>query len=174
MRRFLLLSSLAAAFASGCDSECANSGRFDGQWAVWSYAIGDGATFTGIDEAEVVDRATVMQAAFPNGWSTWGMKYVPSDSAVALDVDGQRFDAEYEEDAGNCNVFAMAFSGQYTSEVVVTHAFDWTGELTFMGDHLTGTFSYSDTWTSQDGLSGTFEIPSGELVATFEGDGAGF
>lgn len=169
--RVYLPALIVAAAATGCDSDCGNPGRIDGTYAVWSNVTSDAYTITGLDDAQ--DRSAVMDAAFINGWSQWDFKYVPSNDSFALEVDGQTYTAAYEESGASCNAFTFSFAGLYDSEADTVHTFDWSGDLNYMGGHIEGTYSYSDTWTSTEGATGSITIPDGEVRGTL-GEDTGF
>ena len=159
---------LGLAAIAGCDSDCGNPSRIDGDYEVWSNAVGDGVVFTGLEDDEAT-RTEILQAAFPNGASSWSITYVPANGKIDLVIDeDQPFTATYEESPDNCNAFSMQFSGMFISEAGANHQFTWQGDLVYMGGEITGTFSYSDTWTHPDG-QGSLEIPEGEIQAVLGG-----
>jgi len=166
-----LLVALCAVVVAGCDSDCGNPGRLDGTYSVWSNVTSDDYTIDGLDDA--AEQIEVLDAAFINGWSQWQFKYVPSKDDFTLEIDGQPYTATYTEASDDCNAMSMKFNGQYDSEADTVHTFDWQGDLAYMGAHITGTFSYSDTWTRTDGATGSIDIPSGELRARL-GEDTGF
>jgi len=169
MRAFLV--ALVAAMVGGCDSDCGNPGKIDGTYAVWSTVTGDAYTFEGLDDDTA--RTEVMNAAFVNGWSLWDFKYVPSKDDYTLEIDGQPYTANYQGASDNCNAFGFEFSGLYDSAADVVHTFEWSGNLVYMGAHMSGTYTYSDTWTRTDSTYGTITVPDGEFRANL-GEDTGF
>jgi hypothetical protein len=159
----------AAALAPGCDADCRDQKRMDGTWEVWSNVSGSADEVTG-DNVEAYPFDSV---GLINGWSTWTLTYVPSNSTFQMEIDGQPFTGSYTESADNCNAFGLAFTGTYDTDVDTAHTLSWTGELVYMGDHLGGTWSYEDSWVG-GGASGTLVVPAGELNANIEGSAGDF
>ncbi len=163
---------LFALGAVACDADCDSPERLDGNWIVWSNvtATADQMSGTNVEDYPLTD-------VFFNGWSEWNLKYLPSKSAFQLSVDGQPYEASYTEAAESCNSFAMGFGGTYTTDTT-DHVFEWTGDLSYQGSHIGGTWSYSDEWTGSDSDGGTIEgsitVPSGDLNANVPGSATDF
>lgn len=143
----------------GCEAECPDDTRLNGEYAAWSYATAPTADITGtnIEHYPWPD-------AFVQGWSEWQLTYVPSRDEVSLIIDEQPFTAEFERVPDDCRNFTMSFFGTYLSAVGSTHAFEWTGWLTYQGPHRGGSWEYTDQWNWPDeGESGTITIPEGQI-----------
>jgi hypothetical protein len=157
---------LALALA-GCDADCDNPSRIDGEYAMWSNITSSESEVSGDNTDDFP-----LEEVFINGWSEWDLKYIPSQGAVQLDINGQPFDATYQQEIENCNQFSMSISGDYTTEVNSIHSFEWNGDMRYMGTHLSGTWNYSDSWSNNsDGTSGSLSVPAGELTANLKDDG---
>ncbi len=156
------MSLLMAMILMGCDPDCGDTSRMDGEYAVWSHSAVTDDLITGTNlDAYPYDKV------FVNGWSEWDLKYVPSKKAFQLSIDGQPFEAAYQQDTANCNAFTLSFQGTYATDDNTTHSFTWQGDLAYLGVHLSGTFVYEDAWTDlATGDQGSISIPSGELNAT--------
>ncbi len=159
----LSLCALLPALA-GCDSECDDPARIDGQWAVFANATGEDWQVTGFteDERTAGEEAALLDNIFMNGASTWDIRYTPGRDRYAIDIDGQSFEAEHAADAESCNRIALTLGGIYTSAGGSTHDFDVDAEIVWTGDAFVGSYAYADTWTF-DGRDGAIRIPSGQL-----------
>jgi len=146
---------------AGCDPECEDNSRIDGEYVVNSHVSVPSNQLTG----ENLDNYPY-DGIFVNGWSAWTMQYVPNRKSFQVNLDGQSFEADYAQDPDNCNAFVLTMEGTYTTDQGTTHSFLWTGDLVYMGVKLRGTFAYDDTWTDPaTGDSGSISIPEGELLA---------
>ena len=158
---------------TACDAECEEPGRIDGTYAVFSNAATDDWTITGLSEDQDEEQMEILGALFANGWSIWSLNYIPGKTNFQLELDGQPFTANYEQEDLSCNSFTLSFSGNYASDAGSIHTFSWEGDLNYFGSHLGGTYSYTDSWThTADGLSGTITIIDGEMRAN-EADDTG-
>ena len=164
----LLLPVLAAA-AAGCDADCRNNKRMDGTYAVWATVTSGAEEITG----DNVEEYPFDEIGLINGWSTWQMTFVPSNSSFQMEIDGQPFTGAVTTSADNCNAFNLVFSGAYDTDAGTTHTLSWTGDLVYMGDHLGGTWSYQDSWVGA-GISGTLTVPRGEFNGNVEGSTGDF
>ncbi len=143
----------------GCEGECQGDSRMDGDYAAWSYVTAPTADIQGENI-----NGYPWPPMFFNGWSEWSLEYVPSQNSVKVEIDGQPFTAEdFTRNADDCTNFTMSFAGTYLSSWGTRHTFDWAGALAYSGPHISGTWSYSDTWTDPDsGESGSIVIPEGQ------------
>ena len=146
----------------GCDPDCGDTSRMDGDYVVWSHVAVTDDLITGSNSEDYPYRDI-----FVNGWSEWSLKYIPSKQSFQLSIDGQAFEGAYEPDPNNCNNFSLLFQGTYSTDADTAHSFLWQGDLSYLGVHIAGTFTYQDNWTDLGtGIQGSLDIPSGELTAT--------
>jgi hypothetical protein len=166
MRTMILLGPVLALLAA-CDSECDDPKRIDGQWAVFANATSSDWQVTGFTEEERAagDQAALLDNIFPNGWSTWDIRYTPGRDRYAIEIDGQNFEADHTPDATSCNRIQLTMAGLYQAPEGSTHEFDMDAEVVWTGDELVGSFAYADAWTT-DEKDGVVRIPAGELRAT--------
>ncbi|MFT5680678.1 MAG: hypothetical protein ACI8RZ_001584 [Myxococcota bacterium] len=157
---------LLALTLMGCDPDCGDTSRMDGDYVVWSHSAVTDDLVTGTNTADYPFRQI-----FVNGWSEWTIKYIPSKQSFQLSVDGQAYEGTYEPDPNNCNNFSLVFQGTYSTEADTAHSFLWQGDLSYLGVHIAGTFTYKDNWTDlATGVQGSLEIPAGELTATLRSE----
>ena len=87
----------------------------------------------------------------------------------------QPFSGSLVSSAEDCNAFTMHIEGNFETVSSSVHAFVHDAEVVYMGDHLNGTFAYTDTFTgtAADGtaLSGGLANATGEVQGTFQFDG---
>ena len=160
---------LLALLFVGCDPDCGDTSRMDGEYVVWSHAAVSDEMVTGDNSEEYPYRHI-----FANGWSEWDLKYIPSKQAFQMLVDGQAYEGSYVPSDNNCNSFTLTFQGTYSTDVDTAHSFLWQGDLSYMGVHLAGTYRYEDNWTDPaTGLQGNLTIPEGELTATLKSEVSG-
>ena len=152
---------LLSVFAGGCNPDCQDPGRINGEYAVFSNATSEAWTSTST-LTDLEDQSALLGGLFANGDSAWTLQYVPSSSSYAVIIDDQRFVGEPTSSEGSCNLVQLDLGGVYTSAVGSVHTFTWSGELLWSGERLDGTFSYADTWTWEDD-SGAVDIPDGQL-----------
>lgn len=145
----------------GCDPECDDTSRINGNYIVNSHVSVPTNEVTGSNLEDYP-----YDDIFVNGWSRWEMMYVPGRQAFQVNLDGQAYEAEYTQDPDNCNAFTLTMSGTYTTEEGTAHAFEWVGDLVYLGVKLRGTYTYSDTWNNPStGDAGSITIPQGEMLA---------
>ena len=160
-----MLGALALVLLVGCDPDCDDTDRIDGEYVVNSHVSVESAEITGQNL-----EAYPYEDVFFNGWSTWTLEYNPGKQTFQVLLDGQPYEAAYTQDPDNCNAFTLTMQGVYTGEGGITHTFSWTGELVYLGVKLRGTFTYSDTWEDAlSGETGSIVVPAGELLANPKG-----
>ncbi len=143
----------------GCKGECQPDSRMDGGYAVWSYVT---AATEDIGGDNIADYP--WPAMFFNGWSEWTLQYIPAQSNVQIELDGQPFTATFYRAPDTCEDFTMSFSGTWLSDWGTRHSFQWDGDLSYQGPQIGGTFTYSDTWSDPEaGTTGSIDIPLGEI-----------
>ncbi len=136
---FSVLIALALPGLSGCDSDCERPSRLDGKYAVWSNVI--------THDPEVIPDDYPSREIFYNGWSSWDLRYISAQSSFELAVDDQpTYAGAYQSSDNNCNSFTLSFEGIYVDDTGCMHDFTWTGELSYYGSHLAGTWDYSSDW----------------------------
>ncbi|MDP2306347.1 MAG: hypothetical protein Q8P18_10000 [Pseudomonadota bacterium] len=170
---------------TGCDSDCVDTSRVNGTYAMWH---------TTLNTAEGGD-ATVSESypsydVFVNGWSKWKINWSAGSDTINADITDvaesqsgpdavvgttQSFAGSLTSSADDCNTFAMHVEGSFETRADTTHAFMYDANVVYVGDHLNGTFTYSDTFTgtAEDGsaVSGMLENATGELSGTLQIDG---
>lgn len=184
MLRTILPVSLVAILATGCDSDCADASRVNGTYAMWHSVmnVGEGG------EATVSENYPSYQM-FINGWSKWKVKANTTSGSLNTDItDVADAQGDYNEEAPttqpfagtltvtetNCNAFNFALSGQFGTTSHTTHTFEYAADLVFSGEHVAGTFTYTDSFsgTAEDGsaVTGMLENASGEVSGTLQID----
>jgi len=143
---------------------------------------------TGDDAAKTEDdggqaRATAYDSitydVFVNGWSNWKITWAEGTGKLNVtaadakermgdpgDVTGQTFtwsgDLTAAED--NCNAFDLTVKdGQFTTSDETAHIFSYTAALVWQGEGMAGTYTYSDTFTSDEG-GGSLTNARGEVI----------
>ncbi|MDP2317304.1 MAG: hypothetical protein Q8P41_30755 [Pseudomonadota bacterium] len=184
MIRIALPLSLLALLSTGCDSDCADTSRVNGTYAMWHTVLNAGEG--GATASENYPTYDV----FINGWSKWKINWSAGSDTINADItdvaeaqsgpDGvvgtaQAFSGSLTSSAEDCNVFAMHIEGNFETTADTTHAFIYDADVVYMGDHLSGTYSYADTFTgtAEDGssISGQLENATGEVSGTLQIDG---
>ena len=185
MCRIIFAASLSIVFLAGCDSDCADTARLNGTYAMWHSVQNMGPAGT----ATVSDNYPSYQM-FINGWSKWTIKASTSGGTFNTDIlDVAEFQGDYNDDAPatqafagtltasdtNCNAMTLHLEGAFSTTSGSDHIFTYDAEALYVGDHLTGTFSYADTFTgtAEDGseISGALEGATGDLNGTLQVDG---
>ena len=161
-------------FQLGCNSECEDPGRIDGDYAVFSNTASDDWTITGFSVEQEEEQTALLNSVFANGRSEWDLKYIPGNTSFQLSLNDQPFTALYTQDTESCNSFLLKFSGTYTTDIDSIHQFSWEGELSYFGAKLGGTFSYRDDWTQtiqeDDGNGGTQNVPLNGTLTIIDGE----
>lgn len=185
MFRTVLVLSAFAVLATGCDADCADTARLNGTWAMWHQVLNAGAGGTA-----TVDEDYPSYQMFINGWSKWKIKSSTSSGAFNVDVtDVAERQGDYNDgapsteplagtltvDETNCNAFALHLEGTFSTTSGTDHAFTYDANAVYMGDHISGTFTYDDSYTGTDAdgnaTSGGLTGAAGELNATLQLDG---
>jgi hypothetical protein len=183
MLRTVLPVSLLALLSTGCDADCADASRLNGTYAMWHTVLN---TSTGATVSEDYPGYGV----FVNGWSKWKVNWAAGSDTVSADItdvaEGQSgpagavgttqpFSGSFVPSAKDCNAFTMHLDGVFEGTSGSSHLFVYDAELVYMGDHLNGTFAYTDTFTAtaEDGsaLSGGLTDATGEVQGTLQIDG---
>ena len=154
-----MLTMLALWLLTGCDPDCDDANRIDGDYLVFSNLTVESADIEGQNLENYP-----YDGIFFNGASEWQLKYNPGKQTFQVLLDGQAFEARYTPDPDNCNAFTLEMAGVYTTEQNTAHTFQWTGDLVYLGVKLRGTFTYEDTWDG-GGESGAITVPGGQLQA---------
>jgi hypothetical protein len=184
MPRTLASVALVAVLASGCDSDCADASRINGTYAMWHTVQNVGG-----EGAAAVSEGYPSYVTFINGWSKWKLKASTTAGSFNVDVtdvadeqgdynDGdpttQPFSGTLTVSETNCNVMSVLLEGEFSTTVNTTHTFSYASEYVFAGDHLAGTFTYTDSFsgTADDGsaVSGGLENAEGEISGTLQLD----
>lgn len=153
---------LSLALLIGCEAECQSDTRMNGDYAVWSYVTAPTEDLSGDNIADYP-----WPGMFFNGWSEWTLEYVSGQGTVKLEIDDQPFTAEFQRPPEDCRDFTLDFEGTYLTGTGSTHSFQWSGELAYQGPHISGTWSYQDTWSdAAEDLSGSIVVPEGEISLT--------
>lgn len=186
MRAPLPLWMLTAALGpllGGCGSDCDETDRLDGEWAMDSRVSDDTWQVSGFDvdntdettAAEAsLDQAALLGQLFVNGTSTWTLARSGESDRYALTIDGQEYDATLTPQKGACNALDLRFQGAWSGAEGSSHSFTYVGQLTFLGDEITGEWKYTDNFTWEDrAASGTVAIPQGVFSGTLGGRDSG-
>jgi hypothetical protein len=173
---------LFAALLPGCDADCQDTQRINGDFAVWHTVLnaGDGATF---------DENYPTYDIFVNGWSEWKITWQAGAGTMNVDIADRNERASLQTPPSlesftgtlttgddNCNAFDMETSGDYTSAVGTVHSFSYTAHVVLAGDHYNGTFIYDDTYTGTDAegnpISGGLSGAEGTVEGVHQSDGS--
>jgi hypothetical protein len=184
MVRALFLATLLSTLA-GCDSDCADTSRINGTYAMWHTVLNAGA-----DGGATADEGYPSYQVFINGWSKWKITWSSGSGTVNADItdiaeyqgdfnDGsttsQSFEGTMAENDDNCNTFTLHLTGDFETTVDTVNSFTYDATMAYMGDHVAGTFTYTDTYTgtAEDGspTSGGLSGASGDLSGTLQTDG---
>lgn len=177
---------LLVAFLAGCDADCEDASRINGEYAMWHSVLNANQ-----EGGATMDEAYPSYEVFINGWSRWNLTWSASGGTVSAEITdvpelqsgGEGASSTPETFSGtltsaddNCNVFNLDLSGDFTTASGSTHAFTYTAEMVFYGDNMSGTFAYDDTWSKpgEDGAaptSGQLAGASGDLQAVRQTDG---
>lgn len=170
IKRLLQLSALPALAALGtsCASECEDPSRFSGEYEVFSSVASHSPEDPGGMDT---------YAPFYNGLRNWEILYRPAAGRVRMLIDGQELDANYIEDDENCNRFTLKLVGAgwlvdvtplgAEEPVNSSHRMDWTAEMLWQGDALTGEYVVTDAWSLSSGEAGVLQaegVISGTIV----------
>ncbi len=184
MVRTALSVSLIALLATGCDADCADTSRVNGTYAMWHTVLN-----TADEGGATVSENYPSYDVFVNGWSKWKINWSAGSDTVNADItdvaeaqdgpDGavgttQAFSGSLTSSASDCNVFTMHIEGDFASKADTTHAFVYDAQVVYVGDHLNGTFSYTDSFVGVDAdgaaISGALENATGEVSGTLQID----
>lgn len=173
--RIWFVSSVSAVLA-GCGSDCDDATRLDGDWSVTTSVVGDDWQITGFNTnnadptvatSESLAEGALLAQVLTNGERTWTLQRDGASDDYRLRIEGQEFQARLVPQQGSCNAFDFDFEGTWNGAEGSAHLFALEGQLTFLGDEMTGEWKYSDsfTWDAED-RNGTIAIPAGVLSAT--------
>lgn len=171
------------ALSVGCGSDCDETARFDGSWAVTSWVRGDDWQVSGFDttaaneataQQAVIDQTALLSQMFVNGSAQWDVARKGDGDTFTLSVDNQAYEARMVEQKGSCNALDLTFQGAWIGDSGSIHTFKFVGDIIFLGDELTGRWKYTDsfTWDEPDAL-GTVAIPTGVMTALRDGGDTG-
>jgi|GEM_PF-3380241 len=155
----------------GCGSDCDDTTRLDGEWEVYSRVSSEAWQVSGFDTASTnetvaaeaaLDQADLLRQLFVNGTTAWTLTRQGETDTYALRVNGQEFEARMVPKKGACNALDLDFAGTWSGSEGSTHNFKFEGQLTFLGDEITGDWKYTDnfSWDDRD-AAGTVAIPEG-------------
>ena len=188
---------LLLAMFGACDADCDNPGRVNGSYAVFHDVlnVGDSATEdSGTAKAEggkaVADNYdSVSYSTFINGWTHWDLTWSSGTGKVAIIANDAK---ERMGDPGavigdtftwtgslaatedNCNTFDLSVKGTWSTSLDTDHSFKYDAQLTWTGDGMGGTYTYSDTYTQGDNLDPVGGITNAKGEAFFVAQGDGF
>ena len=167
----------------GCGSDCDDTTRLDGDWQVSCRVADDSWQVSGFDTTSAddtiaaeaaIDQADLLAQLPVNGTSVWSIARSGSSDSYTLRVDGQEYEARMVPKKGACNAFDVDFSGAWQGDEGSVHNFTFDGQLTFLGDEITGAWKYSDNFSWDDReATGTVAIPSGVFSGTRDGADSG-
>ena len=168
--------SAVSAVLTGCGSDCDDATRLDGDWSVTTSVVGDDWQITGFNTnnadptvatSESLAEGALLAQVLTNGERTWTLQRDGASDDYRLRIEGQEFQARLVPQQGSCNAFDFDFEGTWNGAEGSAHLFSLEGQLTFLGDEMTGEWKYSDsfTWDAED-RNGTIAIPAGVLSAT--------
>jgi hypothetical protein len=163
MNRALLLSLVAPlALAAGCGVDCGDPTQVNGRYAVFANVL----TFDGTNLEEFPSYGSPA-----NGFSEWTIDWDRVAGEVHLTIDDFPFTGTGVWDDIECGNFTLDFAGPYTDADGASHDLTATGSYVVFADQLVGDWTYSETWTSLDGESGTFDADgqvAGQVLAAGE------
>ncbi len=174
---------ILAGFASACGADCEDATRFDGVWSVSSHVSSANWQVSGfnVDAADTADaqaaendQADLLAQLFVNGTEDWTLARDGTSKAARLTISGQSYDARLTEDEDACNSFKLTFQGTWNGNEGSLHTFKYDGTVTFLGDEMTGAWSYTDNFTWEDrAAQGSVAIPAGVFRAVLPGADSG-
>jgi hypothetical protein len=154
----------------------------NGTYAIWH-------TVDNTSDGAVVSEGYPSYGVFVNGWSKWKINWAAGSETLSADITDvaeaqsgseaevgptQTFSGSFVRSEADCNAFAMHLDGVFDGTSGSSHLFVYDAELVYMGDHLNGTFAYTDTFTASaaDGsaLSGGLTGATGELKGILQID----
>ena len=158
------LPALAALSLLGCDPDCDNPSRLNGLHNVWSNVVEHNPAPDAIPEEYPVSEI------FYNGHSEWQLRYVQAQRSFDVDIDGQKYSADFAQDDDNCNAFTLDLAGTYISAGGTSHDFVWSGDMVYFGTHMGGTFAYESSWTDVNSSTSGHVRTRGELRSSTKDD----
>lgn len=171
---------LLLALIAGCDSDCEDASRLNGEYAMWHSVLNANQ-----EGGATMDEAYPSYEVFVNGWSRWDLTWSASGGTFAaaisdvaeLQSGGEAttpvtYDGTLTSRDDNCNAFDLALTGQFEAASGTTHDFAYTAELVYYGDDVAGHFTYEDTWSGADGASGALTGAAGDVYGVLQTDGA--
>jgi hypothetical protein len=184
MVRPLVFAALILPLATGCDSDCADASRVNGTYAMWHTVLN-----AGTDGTATVSEDYPSYQMFINGWSKWKITWASGGGTINADITdvaeaqgnynesaptSQAFEGTLASSDSNCNMFDLHLEGDFATTVDTVHTFVYDSQLTYMGDHLSGSFTYTDTYTgtAEDGssTSGGLDGATGDVYGTLQTD----
>ncbi|HCH64833.1 MAG: hypothetical protein CL927_04290 [Deltaproteobacteria bacterium] len=158
---------------NGCGSDCDDAARLDGEWSVSTSVVSDQWQANGFDTedsdaavaaSESIEQSELLGELPVSGTRTWTIRRDGNSDDFMLRIDGQEFQSRMVPRQGACNAFDISFEGAWSGSSGSAHIFTYEGQLNFLGDEITGEWSYSDsfTWDERD-RNGTIAIPVGVL-----------
>lgn len=163
---------------TACDTDCEDASRINGTYATWHTVLNS----SDVDKSEGYPSYQM----FFNGWSKWDITWQSSGGGLQADITDvaelqgdmntlgepatQTFSGKLTSADDNCNVFVMDLEGNFETTVGTNHTFVYHSDLVFMGDHLSGTFTYDDSYTGADDTSGEIANVKGEVSGTMQDD----
>jgi hypothetical protein len=173
--------SLTIALLAGCDADCEDTTRLNHTWAMWHDPLD-------AEGGVSADESYPTYQVFANGWSKWTFAWAQDGANVDVEIadarerqgdlnDGtpetQAYSGQLLASDENCNALSLELSGIFETTSGTRHTFSYASDFTFYGDHLAGTYTYSDTWS--DGTSsGAMSEIHGEVRGTAEDSGSDF
>lgn len=166
-----LLGTAVFLVTTGCGSDCDDGTRLDGEWSVSARVVSDTWQITGFDTenadsetatGERLEQAELLNQLPVNGTRTWTLNRNGESDEYTLRIDGQEYTARLIPESTSCNLFDASFAGSWDGPDGSVHNFKFAGQLTFLGDAITGEWKYSDGFLWEErGRSGKIAIPAG-------------
>ncbi len=186
MQRWVCRVGLVWAFGSvlwGCGSDCSDTTRLDGAWAVSSRVVNENWQVSGFDTSsadpsdaarESLDQAALLAQLLVDGTRSWMINRDGESDAYTLRVDGQALQARMVPKKDSCNALNLSLAGGWNGSEGSSHELALEGLITFLGDELTGEWKYTDSFSWEDrGASGAVVIPAGIFTGTRGGADTG-
>jgi hypothetical protein len=129
----------------------------------------------------------IAYSMFINGWSKWDVTLASGgDASVEItdvaelqgDLAGgtptpQNFTARMVSSDSNCNEFQLTMEGVFITPSDTSHQFTYVAQLVYLGDHVSGSFTYDDTFVGPQGsnlASGSITGARGDLFGQRQTD----
>jgi hypothetical protein len=153
-------------------------------------AEGASGTGTAGDNATADNYDGLSYSTLINGWTQWDLTWSPTtgklsvtaaDSKEVMGDPGEALPTTFswsgtlDADPTNCNAFTLTLAqAQWVTRSATTHTFSYEAHLLWTGEGMSGTYTYTDTYTEGDSTepAGGLTNAKGEVYFVLQTDGA--